>query len=240
MRAAAGAGLHDVEPRRLVAAPIEGRSLMQHRARSVRAVLLAAGILAVAVSAASATRIAVSNPGIRIVWSVVNFNNGEARCAVTMEGTLHSRTITKTGGLLIGYITRGRITRPCEAGTAWFLTPEEIAGTPQSLPWHLRYDSFVGTLPDITSTRWQIIGMKWKIRNAFGGECLYESTATNPVFIRLNRSTMTGAITGVEFDATRTIPRKEGAGCQDPGSLSGSGTMTLLETTTAITLTLVV
>lgn len=199
------------------------------------ALALAASVLVfgVAVSSASANRLSTSNPGIRITWTEMILGGNPTRCAVTMEGTLHSKTYAKTGGLLIGYITRVSIARPCANGEAWFLTTAE-GQTMETLPWHIRYDSFVGTLPNgITSVKWQFVGMAFRIRTELGGFCLAQTTNTNPAFLILGLTT--GTVTSARWDEIREIPWV----CIPAAGLWGSGRMTLLSTTTAITVTLI-
>jgi len=50
-----------------------------------------------------------------------------AKCNLTLEGSVHSATLTKTVGLLIGYITRASI-GPCPTGSATLLTATFGAG----------------------------------------------------------------------------------------------------------------
>src|SRR4029077_9579140 len=65
------------------------------------------------------------------------------RCPVTLEGSLHSRTIPKiVRVLLIGAVSRVLIkNESCTGGTASILR----------LPWHITYEGFVGTLPNIAA-----------------------------------------------------------------------------------------
>ena len=71
------------------------------------------------VSSASARAFSVDNSNIRAAFREVRFHFPEATviCQVTLEGSLHSMTIAKTIGSLIGYITRATL-GPCQAGTA--------------------------------------------------------------------------------------------------------------------------
>jgi hypothetical protein len=48
------------------------------------------------------------------------------RCQVTLEGSLHTRTIAKVQGALIGYITTARLA--CSSGSLTIL-PEHCRGT---------------------------------------------------------------------------------------------------------------
>jgi hypothetical protein len=107
-------------------------------------VALAAALLLVsAVSSASARSLSTSSQTLRTTWTNLEFTNafgfGFIRCAVTLEGSFHSRTIGKVLNSLIGAITRADV-RACTGGEA----------IPQALPWHVQYGGFSGTLPNIT------------------------------------------------------------------------------------------
>lgn len=204
---------------------------MQRKATVIAATVLAA--LAVGAATASANRLWRSNLGIRIVWARVLFD-GIVRCAVTLEGTLHGNSHAKTENLLIGHITRAIVTRPCEQRewTARFLTPNEGVN-PGTLPWHIRYDSYTGTLPRITGVRWRIVGMAWEINNFI--ERLFTSSELTPVYIELRTDMTTGRVEGVRLLEERRI--------FDPffseTALEGVGAMTLLGNSNAIVVRLI-
>jgi len=116
----------------------------------------------------------------RAVWREMEYRGGSLaiRCALTLEGTFHSLTITKTRGALIGYVT-GASVSACSSGGATVLT----AG----LPWHVQYETFTGTLPTISSVRFRIIGFEFRISEPFGITCLFRSTEARPLLMTLNR-----------------------------------------------------
>jgi hypothetical protein len=154
--------------------------------------LAAAGatvLLGALVSSASAGRLSVSNQSISAMWSTVTFTGpfGATRCHVTLEGTLHSATMVKTVGSLIGYITRA-ILNICEAGAATILT--------ETLPWHIRYSGFQGTLPEITSLIVHVIGGAFRIREPGGITCLATTTAAQPGIGTFHRSLGSHALFG--------------------------------------------
>jgi hypothetical protein len=100
-------------------------------------------LLALNISTASARTLSVSSQNFRGTFNDLEFRVGESTrddCRVTLEGSLHARTIAKVAGALLGYITRVQ-TGQCNLGTT-ILT--------STLPWHVRYESFSGTLPNIT------------------------------------------------------------------------------------------
>ena len=78
----------------------------------------------------------------------------EVSCRVTLEGSFHSRTIPKVSRQLIGAITRAIVARPCSGGEAWAdngTEAEPLGTAPNRLPFHLTYEFFTGTLPNINA-----------------------------------------------------------------------------------------
>src|SRR6266511_877052 len=137
------------------------------------AVLFATIVVLVAVGTSSANRLSASNRGIRIVWTEMHYTSErfDVRCPVTMEGSLHSFTIAKVANSLIGYITRA-ISGACEGGRVQLLT--------EMLPWHIRYESFSGTLPRPSGIKWSSVSMSWLVEPTIGVSCLYRSTNELP------------------------------------------------------------
>jgi len=109
--------------------------------------LMAAMLLASALSAASARNLEVSNQNWRVTWSRLEFENltFTLRCQVTFEGSFHSRIIPKVARLLIGAITR--ITIKEESCSGGSISPDRPP------PWHLTYEGFTGRLPTIETLR---------------------------------------------------------------------------------------
>lgn len=211
-------------------------------------VLTAALVLAAIAGTANARRLTTTSQTFRIVWPTeakLTFGGSLllVSCAVTLEGTFHSRTISKVSGQLIGFVTRAQLARPCVgSGEAWILNGiERIGGvtTPNTLPWHVRYDSFKGTLPRITGVRIQLIGFGLLIE-LVGESCLYASTTVAPAFVIAERNATTGEIAGIRYDESVEIPKSSGgAVCPPTGVLGGSATSTVLGATTRIVLRLV-
>jgi hypothetical protein len=188
--------------------------------------------LAFGAQLASATRIEISNQGYRIIWPHVTFAETGGmftECPMTLEGTLHSRTISKVSGSLVGYVTRAFMTEGTCTGSA------QAAVVPGSLPWHVRYDSFQGTLPNITGLRFQVIGMEI---SAVGGLCRYRSEAGRPVnFIVHIAGT---EVTNVQWDEALPITKIFGEPlCRPSLRLGGNGTATILGGTTTLRVRLV-
>jgi hypothetical protein len=153
----------------------------------LKLLLVAAGasvLLGTLVSSASARNLSFSNQSIRASFREVIYNGpfGNISCQLTMEGSLHSRTMAKVSGSLIGYITRVRI-GPCTTGTATILM--------ETVPWHMRYHGFSGTLPNITSIHTHIVGAAWRVREPGGVTCLARSTAAEPLHATFHRNIVT-------------------------------------------------
>jgi hypothetical protein len=153
-------------------------------------------------------------------------------CPVTVEGTFHSRTITKTTEQLIGYVTRAIVNEP----RCIFLNGMEgLSIQTSSLPWHIRYESFTGPLPTITRLNLRLALVGYIVR-AFGVNCLFKSSATSPARGWTERNTATGQITNVTLEKNTTIPRFEGSTflCPTNGIFEGSGAVRLLGSSTTL------
>jgi hypothetical protein len=196
--------------------------------RLLLAAATATVLLGVLVATASATRIESSATTLRAQFREVRFEGifGSAVCQVTLEGSLHSRTIVKTRGLLIGYITSARL-GPCAVGAATILT--------ETLPWHVQYDSFEGTLPTITSIRTNVIGAAFRVRTNTGENCLSRSTAANPAVGTYN---IAGGVINSANIGGRIPTGAECFGVSGTFS-SDSGPVTVLNSTTRITVRLI-
>jgi hypothetical protein len=157
-------------------------------------------LLGALVSSAGARNFSVSNQSMRVSYREVTFTGGatDTRCQVTLEGSLHRTTMPKVSGSLIGYITSA-ILGPCETGTSTILR--------ETLPWHIRYHGFAGTLPNITLIRTHIIGFAWRFREVFGTNCLIRSTAAEPVMATFHRRIETHRLEEVTLNGSiRTGP----------------------------------
>jgi hypothetical protein len=140
------------------------------------------------VGTAAARRIRWDENHFSIIWNRASFPETTlmgfsfeaigvppVNCPVTLEGSLHSAAVSKVSGALIGYITSAQVGQAvlCEGGTATALT--------ETLPWHIRYDSFTGTLPNITGVEWQIIGLSFRFQPAReANACLIRTSAARP------------------------------------------------------------
>lgn len=163
----------------------------------------------------------------RAVWREMRLTGGfgTISCPLTLEGSLHSQTVTKTPSSLIGYVTAAR------NGTCATLSGTVLT---ERLPWHLQYESFTGTLPSISSVKFKIIGFEFQIREGLGIACLYRSTEAAPLLETLNRE-------GGGIISSATLGGSLGS--ELCGSASFGGTSTSFGTPppppTTITLTLI-
>jgi hypothetical protein len=185
--------------------------------------LAAAFSLAHAVDSASANHLSYSSQGFRIVWTSLTFSeaggNFPIRCPVTLEGSFHSATVAKVREALVGYITRAIVNNPgCTEGQATILR--------ESLPWHVRYQSFTGALPAITGVRHYLIGAAFQIEPGLGIVCLARSSERFPAAGDAQREAG-GNVTTLEPDSTLAIP-VTGTACPEAGIFSGSGEVFVL------------
>ncbi len=210
--------------------------------------LVAAASLAALVGSASANRLSITNRNIRVTWSSLEFSGAgrTVRCEVTLEGSFHNNTIAKVERSLIGYVTAIRVKRPCTGGTAWAYNGTEVnellGGTfPNSLPWHITYEGFNGSLPTPAAVRILLSNAKFLIRSTFFGIgvlCVYTTGANGNATGTANL----GAGGRVEsLGAGGSISSESGGACPVGSFLSpgGDGRVTLLGNTNAISVTLI-
>lgn len=193
-------------------------------AKSLVAIVGASALMAVFVGAAYAGRISTSSQTGRATFARVDFAGGFGtnECSLTIEGSFHSRTIVKSAGALIGYVTRA-IIGACNRGSSTILA--------ESLPWHVRYSSFAGTLPNITRLNLTATGMAFRIREpTFGVQCLASGGTATGIFNREAGGVLTSQEIGGESETD----------CGIPGTISGrSSSFTVLGAATRITVTLI-
>ncbi|HEV7774718.1 MAG TPA: hypothetical protein VGO48_15665 [Conexibacter sp.] len=149
-------------------------------------------LLGALVSSASAGRLSHSANTLNATYARMDFRGGlgTLECEVILNNTLHTRTITKTRLLLMGYITAANVNR-CARGSATLLR--------ETLPWHVRYDSFAGTLPNITSIVTRVIGFSFRFTEpVFRISCLLRTTPEQPLIqsYNLTGGTITSATVG--------------------------------------------
>lgn len=201
--------------------------------------LIAAIALATAVGTASARRLALSESHILSHFRELTFEGGggvgQVICPVSIEGSFHSRTLSKVCGQLIGYITESQVASSlCSGGHASVL--------PTTLPWHIVYESFGGTLPNITEIELGLEGAAFLVEIPGLAECLYQSTVAEPMRGMVTREAG-GKASGLRSNENAGIPlhlRLSGLfNCPNPGHLRGTGIVGDQVTYREITITLV-
>jgi len=202
-----------------------GTETVKRYSRTLVVLTIAMGVV---VGTATARTLEFSSLTFRVTWASLTFA-GEViniRCPVTFEGSLHSRNMLKTAGSLIGYVTAVSVdTAACAGGRA--------RANGETLPWHVRYRSFIGTLPNITSISADIVGATFEVEaEGFCAWTRLRGTATG----QFNRE-VRGALTGVV--ASGSLPRVSGGFCPNPTLSGTSSAPTVLGTTTRITVTLI-
>lgn len=196
---------------------------MRNRTRAAFMTLIASLALASAVGSASAARLSYSNQAFRIIWTSLTFSesggNFPITCPVTLEGSFHARTFAKVRDALSGFITRAVVNNAgCTEGQAVILG--------ETLPWHVTYQSFSGTLPSIIGVRYNLIGAAFQVEPGLGIVCLARSTAAAPAAGEAAREAG-GSITSLSPDPSLAIP-VTGTNCPSAGVFSGAGEVFVL------------
>lgn len=192
-------------------------------------------VLLAAAGNASARNISSSNSNVRATWSSLEVRTSlvTVRCSVTLEGSFHSRTIAKVGGSLIGAITRADIKR--ESCTNGESLPKD-----ETLPWHITYEGFAGTLPNINAVTVAISRFRFLFSSS--GLCTNAEygTSTDSITGRASREAG-GAITTLEPVEGRNTVSLVAARelCPASGRFVGSATVTALNSSSRVTLTLI-
>jgi hypothetical protein len=207
---------------------------MRTRSKLILAGLAATLLMSLAVSAASASRLSISNKNFRVTWTELIFTGpageGFVTCPATMEGSFHSATIRKVEGALIGHISRASVaSASCRGGSATF--------NQASLPWHVTYLGFIGSLPKIELIILLLQGVNFTVEVS-GIRCGYGRPEDNA---RGNANVEAGgAITSFRPDPSIRLNRLSGGfSCPEQGGLAGPGMVTLLGNTTKITIRLI-
>jgi hypothetical protein len=182
-------------------------------------------LLGAHVSSAPARNISVSSQFLETRFRRVTFESPvNMVCEVHLSGSLHGRTLAKRVGSLIGYITQASLPG-CLGGRATILR--------ETLPWHVRFQDFTGTLPNITSLTTHVIRAAFQIMQLFF-TCLATSTEAAPTVVIFNREVATRTLT------TATISGTISTTCGFAFTLrSDEAPVTVLNSTSRITVTLI-
>jgi hypothetical protein len=181
---------------------------------------------------AAARSLRFSTTDFRETWRTISFIMGGStvECELILEGRFHNTTVNKVLNALIGRVTRAMVAN-CVGGTANVMA--------ETLPWHIKYGGFTGTLPRITGIRRTIIGVSISLNPGFG-TCVYRTSATNPA-ATIWSVEAGGGLTSSRFDETLEIPSESGGICAfTKKRVAGTTTtLTVLGTNNRITVTLI-
>ena len=201
--------------------------------RWLAAILASSLLLALGITTASARNLSFSNQTIRVAWSSVEFTSSViVRCRLTLEGSFHTRTITKVVRSLIGSITRATMDEAnCTNGNGRART--------ETLPWHLTYEGFTGTLPNIDSI-FAVIS-RFRLNMTVPGLCTADyGIATD----NITGQAVVGG--GSEFTTLTPVTGRNrvtlhsgGAFCPGSAAFGGTGNVTILNSTTRVRITLI-
>jgi hypothetical protein len=196
---------------------------MRYTTKLALAGLAATVLLSFATGSVSARRIQVSEQGFLSRWPnfIVEASGNNVSCPATLVGSFHSKTLSKVSGQLIGYITTAQMPRglepPCRGGTVTVLT--------ETMPWHVLYLGFLGTLPRIIAVRMEFIGMRVQVRTAGGTTCLAGTTLAHPAVADTAVETNEEVVTTLTFRPEFGIPLGGEfiCGFAGEGHVSGTG-----------------
>ncbi len=203
---------------------------MRKRSKLLLTALIAVFAFSLAAGTATANRgasVTTGEGGQRILVIVPRLvfggGFGNITCSVTLHGSLH-RTITKVEGTLAGMIESVLIDiRNCtESFGVENITDVRVL----TLPWHVRYVSFTGTLPTIRTARSIQLGTSFLIDfGIFGGDarCLYISN--QGMEATYDARGVATSINAIREAALPPVRPPSTANCPE-GSFSGSGTVT--------------
>jgi hypothetical protein len=198
------------------------------------AVFISAIALAWGATTVSARNFSVTSQQLRATWSAMTFESGidTVTCPVTLEGSLHARTIAKVASTLLGYIHRAALNAAaCTGGGDG--RGEGSTLLTETLPWHWSYQSFSGTLPNITSLTRHIINYSFA-RRVLGVLCRYRTSVAEPLVATLNIGAG-GVLMSVTIIGTI---RSSTAGCPSH-RFGGAGGITVAGAAIRVTITLI-
>lgn len=207
---------------------------MRTSIRAAAVALTATLALALAVGSASANRLSYSESKFRIIWASLTFSESGGgfpiTCPVTLEGSFNARTFTKIREAESGFITSASVNNAgCTEGQATILR--------ETLPWRVRYQSFSGTLPNILTVRYALIGAAFQIEPGLGIICLARSSEAHLAAGEATREAG-GNITSLRPDASLPLPIT-GTACPSAGVFGGSGEVYVQGTTQRVRLSLI-
>lgn len=213
---------------------------MTARTKRLGTILTATIALAMVVGNAQAAHLRISERNIRLTWTSLEFTNTvnaeTLLCPVTLEGSFHETTTVKTLGALVGYVTRASAGSSCTGGT--------VSLHQESLPWHITYEGFTGTLPNIEILKLLLLNVFGEIRERGGNTCSFRTEAEHPFVGSFVLNRTTGRLESFALEPNTRVPLTNGAGGIFCGLANGifsgsSNTPTVLGSTTTLTVVLI-
>jgi hypothetical protein len=219
---------------------------MRTSAKLGLAALVAALLLASAISTASAGKLSVNEQSFRINYTSLEFIIGATiRCRTTLEGSFHTRTIVKVAEALIGAISRGIIAHPCTGGEVWLddgSSAQPLGTAPLKLPFHVEYGNFSGALPAFTSNMFLISRYSFVVQNTvLGLTCRGRYGRPEDRIRAVAAREGGGGITSLAVNGRPSLVEELGPNrvCLASGGLGGTGAVANLSTGARITITLI-
>jgi hypothetical protein len=206
---------------------------MRNHCTTAVVALTAALLLALSIPA-TARNLSYSVKEFRIMWSTLTFSAAEGgisiTCPVTLEGSFLERTATKVVDALRARITNSTV-GTCREGNATILAATQ--------PWDVTYQSFTGTLPNITSVRYELLNAAFQVEPGLGIVCLARTTEEFPAAGDATRDA-NGRITSLSPDSSLAIPTTGNFECPRFGRFAGAGEVFVRgSSSTRVTLTLI-
>ena len=171
-------------------------------------------------------RLTLSAPGV----------GANITCPVTLEGSFHSATIVKRLASLIGYITGANVNEgACEGGIGH--------ANRETLPWHVTYEGFRGTLPNITAVTLLLLGATFEVDpTGILPRCQSRTEAAHRAQGIASVVAEGGGVLKIErlrADENPEIPCREAGGLTLNGRFIGEGAVTALGSTARLLLRLI-
>jgi hypothetical protein len=219
---------------------------MRKRTRLLFAAVATTLVLGVLAGSASATRLGLNVSTFSATWSTMSLSGAfsEVLCPVTLEGTFHRMTLAKVADSLVGVVTRARIEEASCTARAPGVTGRAILLS--SLPWHITYRSFTGTLPRIESVKLAVINLMVLVSTQNSREsisCLFVATSARPLVLKANLNLTTGVLENLQVEEANRIllSNFQPERCPQEGLLGGTTNFVgpLPGSRTSITITLV-
>lgn len=197
--------------------------------------LLTAVALSLLASAAAANHLSINERRFDAKWTALRYIAGgnTVACPLTLEGSFHYSTINKVENSLIGHISRASV-GICTGGHSTVLTA--------TLPWHVQFAGFGGSLPNITEVKVKVIGLSLALQPEGSVSCLMSTAAEHPA-IFIGAANSSHELTSLTAESGAEIPLRGSLGlCNFAGGGHFEGqttTLARLGTTTKISVTLI-